>query len=251
MAATALFAPVTVVSALGSAGPTDDTTTGDTSTGDITTGDTTRSADIDDADIVAAKEGLAGFLAANPLPTPTTSNSFVGCPIVELDVLEVATSELLRAPVALLDWGTEIEWSEYQDIDPDLQGVACTGAADGDTHDTDDTIAAGVAAIDITDVTTFDDFLDVVIGSDVEWESGTFAGGDSRQHCFDEDETGDTNVCFEFWARDSLVLAYVVFGSEVGQPALGSSLDDLVPLMVEHLAAAHAEAAEPSSPAGG
>src|SRR6187402_2908722 len=101
----------------------------------------------DDARVAAAREGLADWLAANKPASPSTSTDLPGCPALDLETLGDALAGV-GLDGDLGDWGTEIEWDEYEDIDRNMMGVVCEGDTDGDSHDGSFELAAGVFAVD-------------------------------------------------------------------------------------------------------
>lgn len=204
-----------------------------------------------DTDLTAAREGLAAWLKANKPASPSTSTDIPGCPAIELDTLQSAVADA-GLPGTLQDWGTEIEWSEYQDIDPDLMGIVCGADTDGDSHDTDTELGVGVVAVDagtddraVSLITGFGfGALDVVDANVPGVPGGTLTTG-----CVGEGELG---VCITLWDLDGLVIGIVLRSDSqpvpdgVSQDVLEAVLPDILATL--EMQANAVPAAPPSDP---
>lgn len=195
---------------------------------------TTPPTDGDATDLTAARDGLAAWLKANKPASPSTSTDIPGCPAIEVDALEAAMAGA-GVPADLGDWGTEIEWSEYADIDPDLMGIVCGGDADGDAHDSDNELAAGVFAVDagtderaVSIVTGFSFGALDVIDADIPG----IPGGTLTTGCIADE---GLSACLTFWDLDGLVVG-TRLASDTQELPDGSSQAVLEALLPEILA---------------
>ena len=125
--------------------------------------------------VEAARAGLARWLKENRPATPLTSTDIDRCPAIELTTL---TKALITVGLTdeLQDWGTEIEWNEYEALSPDLMGIVCGGDSDGEAHRSEIGTAAGVIAVALT---TFDKLV-----KDFEIELGQ--DGVTAAQCFED-----------------------------------------------------------------
>ncbi|WP_116999858.1 hypothetical protein [Desertimonas flava] len=174
-----------------------------------------------DADLAAARAGLATWLQANRPASPSTSTDLPGCPAIELETFEAAMADA-GVSAELGGWGTEIEWSEYAGIDPDLMGIVCAGDTDGDANDSDAELAAGLFAVDAgTDeravriVTGFSLGALDVIDADIPGISG----GTLTTGCLLD---GGLSACLTFWDLDGLIVGTSLM-SDVRELPDGSS----------------------------
>jgi len=206
-------------------------------------------------DVAAAREGLAAWLAANKPASPSTSTDLPGCPAVDLAALEGAMADI-GLDGSLGDWGTEIEWDEYQDIDRNLMGIVCGGDTDGDAHDTDYELAAGVFAVDAG---TDERAISVIEGLGfgaldvVDADIAGVPGGELTTGCVGD---GGLATCLTFWNLDGLVIGTTLWSDSQSLPegASQSLLEALLPTMLTTLAgqagAAPAATAASAAPAG-
>ncbi len=195
-----------------------------------------------DVGLAAARAGLAAWLQANKPASPSTSTDLPGCPAIELETFEAAMADA-GVPAALGDWGTEIEWSEYSDIDPDLMGIVCGGDTDGDAHDSDSELAAGVFAVDagtderaVSIITGFSfGALDVIDADIAGVPGGTLTTG-----CLSD---GGLSACLTFWDLDGLIIGTRLLSdvSELpdgsSQVLLESALPQILATLATHLGA--------------
>lgn len=237
--AAALAAPVAVLA--GSAPPSDPPAS-DAAAADSTPSDSAASASLvaesgDDADLTAAREGLAAWLKANKPASPSTSTDIAGCPAIEVDALESAMADV-GLDGSLGDWGTEIEWSEYQDIDPNLMGIVCGGDTDGDAHDLDFELAAGVIAIDAgTDERAISVIAGVGFGAldVVDADIPGVSGGDLTTGCVNDD---GLSACLTLWSNDGMVIGTRVWSDaqELPDGASAAMLTEVLPQILATLA---------------
>lgn len=176
-------------------------------------------------DVAAARAGLARYLEANRPETPTTSTNIPGCPVLEVSVLEEQLAAVGFADTTLEGWGTEIEWNEYEDISPDLMGVACGGDSDGTPNDSDFGTAGGMVAVDLAGHTDFPTFLGAM---------GLVTEGE---------ETGDTvticpeaGYCMSLWHSDGLVVGAALMAEGADEETTGTLLEAALPEALATLA---------------
>lgn len=180
--------------------------------------------------IVAAQDGLARWLAANRPATPQTSTDIPGCPAMELEVLQAALDERgLTDPIE--DWATEVEWDEYEDLDPELMGIACGGDSDGDANDSGtDGTSVGLAALDLGDV-GWTAFLETTELSALPATTLPSLPGDAVADCLED-------MCLVVWhAEQGLMLALMVEGPTLTAADVEEMLQDWAPGMLTALAA--------------
>lgn len=189
---------------------------------------------VDDALVTAARAGLAGWLDVNRPPTPSSSTDLVGCPAIDAD----AYAELLGAHGIVVDptdadWGTEIEWNEYEELSPEMIGIVCGGDTDGDTHDSTMSAAFGIFAVELPASVTTDDLL-AWSGFPLEFIAGT--DGDTASAC---DRSADT-FCLGLWHRDGLVLGVTLINdaAPADDATMTAIVDATVPQLLATLAAA-------------
>lgn len=251
--ATAVIAGLGLVLALGACGggddPEDDGNDGDAGETAQGTGGTDAGAetgtDTDEAtvtqepagpaaaEVAAAREGLASWLDENRPETPGTTSSSPDCPAIELERLEEALGAAGYPDTALGSWGSEIEWSEYEALHPDLMGIACGGDSDGDSNDSEFGTAAGVFAADLKDKTDFESFLaagDITASQSVDPPEEL--GGELRTHCFDD----GPEFCLAIWHEDGLVLGTSLIAEGADEDAAQDLLLDVLPDVLERLA---------------
>lgn len=170
----------------------------------------------------SARAGLARWIAAHKPATPQTSTDIPGCPAIALDDVQSALAAAgATAPVK--DWGTEVEWNEYSEIDPDLLGIACGGDSDGDSHDSDTGVAFGIAAVDLTGKGTFTQ-LQSTVGVDgvTDQPAPSLPGGTVQVACPD-------GTCIAFWHDgDGLVLAVSIIGVEGLDASTAATIIDTI-----------------------
>lgn len=169
-------------------------------------------------DVEAARAGLARYFEANKPETPTTSTDIPGCPVLEVSVLEERMAEAGLADTTLEGWATEIEWNEYEDISPDLMGVACGGDSDGNPHDSDFGTAGGMVAVDLSGHTDFATFLgDLGLSADGD------VSGDTVTIC------PETGFCTSLWHSDGLVIGVTLMADGVDEETAGALLEASLP----------------------
>ena len=208
----------------------EDGTTEDTRDGGAT-GSTAGQADgaVTTDQIAAASAGLDRWLTTNRPATPRTSSDLPGCPAIALADLEQAFAPYgLDAPLG--DWRTEIEWDEYEDVDPDLMGLVCGGDTDGDAHDSDSEVEIALAVVDLQD-RSWTEFADAMGIADLPSADLPRLGGSGWAVC-EEDQ------CLAAWhAPTGLVLVLQTEGATLDAPRLAGVLDDLGPAVLDTLAA--------------
>ena len=211
-----------------------DETGGDETGGDETGGDETGGDEIGgdeiggdaSGEVEAAKAGLARYLEANRPETPQTSTNIPGCPVVEVGVLEQALADVGYPDTTLGGWGTEIEWNEYEDISPDLMGVACGGDSDGNPNDSDFGTAGGMVAVDLSGHTDFSTFL-----GDMGLTAEGDASGDTATFC------PEAGLCLSLWHSDGLVIGTTLMADGADEERVGTMLDLILPDALTALAA--------------
>ena len=199
--------------------------------GILVAGPTARAAG-DEPDIDAARAGLAAYLEVNRPESPTTSTNTPGCPAIGLDRLQEALGAV-GIDDKIEGWATEIEWREYQRIDPDLMGITCGGDADGDAHDSDFELSASVYAVDAGDVDRAQEIIDELGFGALDFEPAAVPGGELASFCADDPEQS-LSLCLSFWSNDGFVLG-VILASDVtdipdgaSHAVLEDTFDDIV-----------------------
>ncbi|QDO87581.1 hypothetical protein FNH13_03880 [Ornithinimicrobium ciconiae] len=179
-----------------------------------------------EADIEAARAGLARYLEANMPETPQTSTNIPGCPAIEQTVLEAALAGVGYPDTVLGGWTTEIEWDEYEDVGDDVIGIVCGGDSDGDPNNSDYGVASGIAAVDLKGTAATPDML--FPGAEVQ-PGHAELGGEVVTMC-------DDDLCFALWNRDDLVIGTVLNTAGVDEASARALLDATLPTILETLA---------------
>lgn len=184
--------------------------------------------------VEAARAGLGDWLEANRGSTSEDSTP-PDCPALDAAVLEDALADAGHPDTTLAGWGTEIEWSEYEQLHPDLVGVSCGGDSDGDTEDAEFGTAAGVLAVDLAGRTTYEEFtaalgLEGLRDVDAPGE----LGGLIQTSCFPD----GPDFCAALWHRDGLVVGASLIAEGVEDQAPADLLVATLPTIVDNLAAA-------------
>lgn len=186
-------------------------------------------------EVASAQEGLGGWLAENKPETPSTTFTIPGCPAISVEQMEEAFAVAGYPDTTLGSWGTEIEWSEYEALHPDLMGIACGGDSDGDANDSDFGTAGGVLAVDLAGKSDFESFLAAADLTDSKTvEPPKDLGGDLRTHCFDD----GPDFCVALWHEDGLVLGASLIADGADQKAAQSLLEEVLPDLLDGLAEA-------------
>lgn len=186
-------------------------------------------------EVAAAREGLAAWLTEHRPETPQTSTNLEDCPAIDLERLEEALGSAGFPDTTLGSWGTEIEWSEYQALHPELMGLTCGGDSDGDANDSDYGTAAGVFAVDVQGTSDFEAFLAATGLSDGESvDPPEELGGEVRTQCFED----EPEFCVALWHEDGLILGTSLIAEGADEDAVESLLGEVLPDMLEGLAEA-------------
>lgn len=213
--------PVTEEESAGEEGPSEQETGDDAGQTSDDAGGVT--AEVSHEEVEAARAGLASYLEANRPETPQTSTNIPGCPVLDAAVLETALADADYPDTTLEGWSTEIEWSEYEELSPDLMGVVCGGDSDGDPNDSDFGTASGMVAIDLSDHTDFDTMAGL-LGVEA-------ADGDRVAACPNPD------ICVALWHQDGLVIGAVLMAEGADEARVGGLLDAVLPEALSTLAA--------------
>lgn len=183
-----------------------------------------------------ARAGLASWLQENRPETPQTSTSIPGCPAIDVADLQEAMAQVGLGEQTLGGWGTEIEWSEYSDIDPELMGITCGGDTDGNANDSDHALMAAVIAVDVQGYGSAEEVLEAMLGLPLEQADGSPQGldGQTATACLEE------SMCFAVWQEDDFVLATALLTDgevPVSAETTTELLHSIVPTMIQSLSA--------------
>lgn len=183
-------------------------------------------------EVTGARTGLAAWLEEHKPATPQTSTDIPDCPAITLERMEEALGVAGYEGTSLASWGTEIEWSEYEALHPDLMGIACGGDSDGDAHDSEFGTAGGVFAVDLADRTDFESLLTALGVADADSvDPPEEFGGDLRTACFDD----GPEFCVAIWHSDGLVLGTSLIADGADGEAAQTMLVDVLPDLLDSL----------------
>jgi hypothetical protein len=185
--------------------------------------------------VAAARAGLEDWLEANQPSSTEEGAALPDCPAISVAALEEALAGAGHPDITLAGWGTEIEWSEYEQLHPDLVGFSCGGDSDGDTEDAEFGTAAGVLAVDLAGKTTYEDFITAVGLEDLrDVEPPQKLGGDVQTTCFPD----GPDFCAAFWHRDGLVVGLTLIAEGVEAQTPADMLVRTLPRIIDNLAKA-------------
>ena len=195
---------------------------------------TAAASDADDLD--AARAGLAAFLEEHRPASPSDSSEIAGCPAIDLDRFQAALDHAGLADDPIADWGTEIEWDEWSEIDAQLMSVVCAGDADGDAHDFEAQLGAGIAVIDAGTEERALEVEQMVGFGALDAEPASVPGGEVMATCVDWE---DLAACVTVWSQDGFVVAALLRSDERDIPdgAGTAVLEDVLPNVLTTLAA--------------
>ncbi|WP_141784642.1 hypothetical protein [Ornithinicoccus hortensis] len=195
----------------------------------------TEGADPAAEEVAGARAGLASWLEENKPETAQTSTDIPDCPAITVERMEEALGAAGHEGVSLASWGTEIEWSEYEALHPDLMGIVCGGDSDGDTHDSEFGTASGVFAVDLAGKSDFESLLSALDVADADSvQPPEELGGDLRTACFEDGPP----FCVAIWHSDGLVLGTSLIADDADEEAVQAMLVDLLPDVLDSLAQA-------------
>jgi hypothetical protein len=191
----------------------------------------TSSVEISKADLAGARAGLGRYLTQNRPESSQTSTDIPGCPALSQERLEDAL-EGIGVSTTFKDWGTEIEWNEYEELNPDLLGIACGGDSDGNANDGD--TEAGIIAVDLIDKATDKEFL-TWLKAEMPKVSTQKTTGIPGSTTMGSCQTIDgSTACIEVWAQDSFLIGISIMGVDRAQTT--QVLSDIIPDVITTLA---------------
>ena len=212
-------------------------------------GGTAIAGDADDVD--AARAGLASFLSDHRPASPSDSAEIAGCPAIDLARFQTALDDSAVPGGPIDGWSTEIEWDEWEAIDPDLMGIVCAGDSDGDVRDDGFRMVGGVAVIDAgSEERALEVEQQVGFGA-LDVEAADVPGGEVMARCLDDDEV---SLCMAIWSHDGFVVAVVLSSDELdipdgsGTAVLEDVLDDVLSTLAAYEPVGSPTSEQPAAP---
>ena len=208
----------------------------------------------DDDGVEAARAGLAAYLVDHRPASPSDSSEIAGCPAIDLERFQTALDDNAVPGDPIGGWSTEIEWDEWQEIDPELMSVVCAGDADGDAHDGDVRLGAAIAVIDAGSEERALEVEQMVGFGTLDAEPADVPGGEVMATCVDWDGLA---VCVTLWSQDGFVVATLLSSDELdipdgaGTAVLEDVLDDVLVTLAAYEPSDASGSTAPTSPATG